>query len=65
MIRIPYVSTCTVRAIIGNKCLVVVRGPVSIEANTVKTSMRVMTQCVISADLVGSYLAFVFIYKQI
>lgn len=65
MIKIPCVSTCTVRAIVGNKRLVVVRGPVSIKANTVKTSMCVMTQCVISADLVGSYLAFVFIYKHI
>lgn len=58
-------STCTVRAIIGNKCLVVVGGSVSIEANTVKTSMCIMTQCVISTDLAGSNLAFIFICQYI
>lgn len=59
--KIPAMPTCTVGAIVGNKYLVVVRGPESIQANAVKTSMCVMTQRVISTDLAGSYLALVFI----
>ena len=56
-----FLSTCAKGAVVGDECLVVVRGSIPFQANAIKASGCVVARCVVPTDHTGSKLALIFI----